>query len=88
MDNITDNVILKAIAKEIEEKFNCKVLEIRFVQLISLCVEFKIQFNDNFLYKPFQDLPEPIMIWFSERTASFIRRVGLFDCVKNQAIKN
>lgn len=88
MSNVTDNVILNAIAKEIEEKYNCKVVEIRFAQLISLCVDFKIQFNDDFLYKPFEDLPTPQMLWFSERTASFYRRVDLFDCVKNQTIRN
>lgn len=88
MSNNTDNAILNAIAKEIEEKYNCKVVKIRFVQLISLCVNFKIQFNDDFLYKPFEDLPKPEMIWFSERTASFYRRVDLFDCVKKQTIKN
>ena len=87
-NNITDNIILKLIAKEIEEKYNCKVIGIRFAQLISLCVDFKIQFNDDFLYKPFEDLPKPEMIWFSERTASFYRRVDLFDCVKNKIINN
>ena len=86
--DITDNIILKSIAKEIEGKYNCKVVEIRFAQLLSLCVDFKIQFNDDFLYKPFDDLPKPEMIWFSERTASFYRRVDLFDCVKNQTIRN
>lgn len=88
MSNVTDNVILNAIAKEIEGKYNCKAVEIRFAQLISLCVYFKIQFNDDFLYKPFDDLPKPEMICFSERTASFYRRVDLFDCVKNQTIRN
>jgi hypothetical protein len=86
--DITDNIILKSIAKEIEEKYNCKVVGIRFAQLISLCVDFKIQFNDDFLYKPLEDLPKPEMIWFSERTASFYRRVDLFDCVKNKTINN
>jgi len=86
--DITDNIILKSIAKEIEEKHNCKVLDIRFAQLLSLCVRFKIQFNDDFLYKPFEDLPTPDAICFSERSAIFVRRVDLFDCVKNKAINN
>lgn len=87
-NNITDNIILKLIAKEIEEKHNCKVLDIRFAQLLSLCVLFKIQFNDNFLYKPFENLPTPDTICFSDRSATFVRRVDLFDCVKNKTINN
>ena len=87
-NDITDNLILKAIAKEIEDKHNCKILDIRFAQLISLCVYFKIQFNEDFIYKPFNDLPEPNMICFSDRTASFYRSVYLFNCIKNQTINN
>lgn len=87
-NNIADNIILKLIAKEIEEKHNCKVLDIRFTQLLSLCVRFKIQFNDDFLYKPFENLPTPDIIYFSDRSATFVQRVDLFDCVKNKTINN
>lgn len=87
-NNITDNIILRSIAKEIEEKHNCKVLDIRFAQLLSLCVRFKIQFNDDFLYKPFEKLPTPDTIYFSDRSATFVQRVDLFDCVKNKTINN
>lgn len=44
----------------------------------------KIQFNDDFLYKPFSEgLPSPETICFSEKSMTFFRRVDLFDCVKN-----
>jgi hypothetical protein len=79
-----DEIILKQITAEIEAKFNCKVIDIRFAQLLSLCVSFKIQFNEDFLYKPFENLPTPSTICFSEKTALFVKRVDLFDCVKNK----
>lgn len=79
-----DELILKQISDEIEAKFDCKVIDIRFAQLISLCVNFKIKFNEDFIYKPFEGLPSPDMICFSEKTASFYKRVDLFDCVKNK----
>lgn len=79
-----NEIILKQISAEIEQKFNCKVVDIRFAQLISLCVNFKIQFDEDFLYKPFEGLPSPDMIFFSDKTASFYKRVDLFDCVKNK----
>lgn len=44
---------------------------------------FKVKFNDDFLYKPFDDLPNPEAICFSEKWARFTKRVDLFDCVKN-----
>lgn len=75
--------ILKNISKEIEEKYNCKVVSIRFAQLISLCVNVKIKLDDDVIYKPFDELPKPDVICFSERTVSFYKRVDLFDCMKN-----
>lgn len=78
-----DEILLKNISNEIEKKYNCKVLDISFAQLLSLCVMFKVQFNEDFLYKPFDDLPTPSTICFSERSAYFTKRVDLFDCVKN-----
>lgn len=88
MSNLTDNVILNAIAKEIEQKHNCEVLDISFAQILSLCVRYKVRFKDDFLFRPFENLPDPDTICFSDRTATFLRRVDLFDCVKNQTIKN
>lgn len=78
-----DELLLKNISDEIEKKYNCKVLDISFAQLLSLCVMFKVKFNDDFLYKPFDDLPNPEAICFSEKWARFTKRVDLFDCVKN-----
>jgi hypothetical protein len=83
-----EDLILKLISKEIEEKYNCKVISIRIVRILSLCVDFKVQFNDDFLYKPFEDLPKPEMICFSDKTASFYKRVDLFDSVKNYSKNN
>ena len=80
--NISD-LVLKNISNEIEQKYECKVLSIYYAQLLSLCVMVKIQFKDDFLYKPFEDMPTPETICFSERTVSFARRVDLFECVKN-----
>lgn len=74
------NDILKNISTEIEQKYNCKVISIDFAQLISLCVRVKIQFNDDFIYKPFEELPKPDTICFSEKSIIFTKRVDLFDC--------
>ena len=76
------NQILKEISKEIEEKYNGKVVAIRFAQLLSLCVMYKVVFNDDFLYKPLKGFPNPETICFSEKSMNFTRRVDLFDCMK------
>lgn len=76
-------LILKNISNEIEQKYDCKVISISLVQILSLCVQVKIQFNEDFLYKPFDELPKPESIVFSERSIVFFKRVDLFDCVKN-----
>jgi hypothetical protein len=78
-----EDIVLKNISKEIEEKYDCKVVSIRYAQLLSLCVDIKIKFNDDFIYRPFDDMPKPDMICFSEKTINFYKRVDLFDCVKN-----
>jgi hypothetical protein len=75
--------LLKNISKEIEEKYDCKVVSIRYAELLSLCVDVKIKMNDDFIYKPFKNMPTPDTICFSEKTLSFYKRVDLFDCVKN-----
>jgi len=78
-----DKLTLKRITKEIEEKYDCKVISIRYVQLLSLCVTATMQFNKDFLYKPFDKMPKPNYISFSERNISITKRVDLFECVKN-----
>lgn len=83
-----EKFILDKISKEIEHKYKCKVLSIDFAQLLSLCVRFKIQVNDDFLYKPFEELGKPEAIVFSERSMTFYRRVDLFECIKNDAKLN
>lgn len=75
--------LLKNISKEIEQKYDCKVVSIRYAELLSLCVNVKIKMNEDFIYKPFENMPTPDTICFSEKTLSFYRRVDLFDCVKN-----
>jgi hypothetical protein len=83
-----DETILKNISREIEQKYNCKVVLIRYAQLLSLCVSVKIIFNDDFLYKPFEILPKPETICFSERSINFTKRVDLFECVKKGCENN
>lgn len=75
--------LLKNISKEIEQKYDCKVVSIRYAELLSLCVNVKIKMNEDFIYKPFENMPTPDTICFSEKTLSFYKRVDLFDCVKN-----
>lgn len=83
-----DELILKNISAEIEKKYHCKVIDISYAQLLSLCVRVKIQFNEDFLYKPFDDLPKPETVIFSEKQITFLKRVDLFDCVKEDCILN
>lgn len=78
-----ENLVLKMISEEIETKHNCKVVTISFAQLLSLCVRVKIRFNDTFIYRPFGDgLPTPEIIDFEDRTITFVRRIDLYDCLK------
>jgi hypothetical protein len=83
-----EKYILNLISKEIEQKYECKVVRISFAQLLSLCVSFKVVFNDDFLYKPFPGLPTPETICFSKKSATFFKRVDLFECMKNIAKNN
>ena len=83
-----NKLILKQISAEIEQKHNVKVIDIRLVQLISLCVDVKVQFEIDSIYKPFDEMPTPYLITFSNKTASFYKRVDLFDCVKNKLKSN
>ena len=83
-----DAILLEEIKKEIETKFNCKVIDIAYAQLLSLCVCCKIQFNEDFIYKPFDNLPKPETIVFSERSMIFFKRVDLFECAQKAAKQN
>jgi hypothetical protein len=84
----TNEYLLKLISSEIEEKWDCKVISIRYAELLSLCVRFKVEFNEDLLYKPFSGLATPDYIIFSEKSASFTKRVDLFDCVKKYSKSN
>jgi len=85
-----EELILENIKKEIEQKHNCKVISISYAKLLSLCVMFKVKFNDDFLYKPFKcnGLPNPDTICFSEKSANFTKRVDLFECVQKMSKLN
>lgn len=85
-----EKIILEVITKEIEQKYNCKVLSIRFVEILSMCVMFKVQFNEDFIYKTdfIQRYGTPSTICFSEKSMSFTYRVDLFDCMKDYAWSN
>jgi hypothetical protein len=84
-----DDLILKEISKEIEEKHNCKVVSIRFAQLLSLCIMAKIQFNEDFHYKPdWLKYYSISTICFSEKSINITRRVDLFECVKSKSNQN
>lgn len=90
MSKEIDNVILKNISHEIETKHDCKVVSISFCEIIgTLNVQFKIKFNEDVLYKPFdKNLPDPIFVCFSERSMTFFYRVDLFDCMKKNKNNN
>lgn len=84
-----EELILKQIAKEIEDKHNCKVVSIHFAELLSLCIMAKLQFNEDFHYKPeWLDKYSISTICFSEKSINITRRVDLFDCVKNKCKLN
>ncbi len=84
-----EDLILKEITKEIEQKHNCKVVHIHFAELLSLCIMAKLQFNDDFHYEPeWLKYYSISTICFSEKTIHITRRVDLFDCVKNNSKLN
>ena len=81
-----EDFILKEIIKEIETKHNCKVVSIRYAELLSPCVMAKLQFNEDFHYEPeWLKYYSISAICFSEKTIHITRRVDLFDCVKNSS---
>lgn len=84
-----EEIILQKIKAEIEEKHECKVLSIRYAELLSLCVMAKIQFKEDFHYEPeWLKYYSISTICFSERSINITRRVDLFDCVKENASLN
>ena len=84
-----DKFILALIKKEIEEKHDCKVVDIRFAELLSLCVSVKLQFNEDFHYNPnWVKYYSISSVCFSEKSINIIRRVDLFDCMKNLSQSN
>jgi len=83
-----EKILLDLIQKEIEEKMDCKVVSIRFAQILSWCVRYKAIFNEDFLYEPKFKLGSPETICFSERSMNFTYRVDLFDCMKKNAELN
>jgi len=88
MENKT---VLKLITKELEGKYDCKVISINETECLGTPnVNFKIKFNEDYLYKPeiFRGMPYPEYICFSEKTMMFQKRIDLFDCMKNYASFN
>ena len=81
-------LILKEIAKEIEQKNDCTVINISYAELLSLCVRAKIQFKEDFHYQPEWLKYSISAVCFSERTITITRRVDLFDCVKKNSKLN
>jgi hypothetical protein len=71
------------IAEEIERKTGEKVIEIRLVQLISLCVCYKVQYTSDWLYKPFDNMGQLNSLSFTDKTAEFYRGIHNFECVQN-----
>jgi hypothetical protein len=84
-----NDVILQKIRKEIEGKYNCRVVSIGYFKLISLCIIANIQFNDDIQYQPgWLKYFSIESLCFSEKSIRVIRRVDLFDCVKENSNLN
>ena len=80
---MSNDLLLRDIQNEIEREFDCEVVSISYAKLLSLCVMVKVKFKEDFIYKPFSELPKPETICFSERTIMFYRRVDLFKSSEN-----
>ena len=86
-----NKIILNLIKKEIEEKYECEVITIRETECLGTPnVNFKIKFNEDFLYRNeiFRDMPYPEYVCFSEKTMMFQKRTDLFECMKEYASFN
>lgn len=80
--------LLKIITQEIESRFACKVMDISLCTIIgTVNVQAKIQYNDDFVYKPCENWT-PDSICFSERSVRFFRRIDFFNCVKEFTNEN
>lgn len=81
--------LLKIITEEIEQRFECKVISISICSIIGTPnVRVKVQFNEDFVWRPNEELGKFETIVFSERSASFFRRVDFFECVKKLSKEN
>lgn len=80
--------LLKLISKEIEKRFDCKVIDISLCSIIGTTnVQVKIQYNADFVYKPNEHWTIEGIV-FSERSVRFFRRIDFFDCIKELSNKN
>lgn len=80
--------LLDLISKEIEQRFDCKVMDISLCSIIGTTnVQVKIQYDGDFVYKPCENWT-PDSICFSERSVRFFRRIDFFDCVKQISTSN
>lgn len=87
-DTEMEKHLLDMITKEIEQRFDCKVLDISLCSIIgTLNVQVKIQYNGDFVYKPCENWT-PDSICFSERSVRFFRRIDFFECVKKISTSN
>ena len=78
-----EKIILQKITKEIEERFNCKVVSIHMCSFLGTPnVQCKISYNEDFIYKPFEHWTINSIV-FSEKSVTFFRRIDFFDCMKN-----
>lgn len=81
--------LLKIISEEIEQRFECKVVSIDLCSIIGTPnVRVKVQFNEDFVWRPNEELGKFETIVFSERSAAFFRRVDFFECVKKLSKEN
>ncbi|MCA0381695.1 MAG: hypothetical protein LCH58_06010 [Bacteroidetes bacterium] len=80
--------LLKIISAEIEQRFNCKVVDISLCSIIgTVNVQVKIQYNDDFVYKPNEHWTIESIV-FSEKCVRFFRRIDFFECVKKLGVSN
>ena len=88
MGNVENEHLLKIISEEIEQRFDCKVMDISLCWIIGTPnVQVKIKYNSDFVYKPCENWT-PDIICFSERSVRFFRRIDFFDCVKKLSTSN
>jgi hypothetical protein len=87
-DSEMEKHLLKIISAEIEQRFDCKVIDISLCSIIGTPnVQVKIQYNGDFIYKPCENWT-PDSIVFSERSVRFFRRIDFFECVKKLGVAN